>query len=73
MEFINIWVGYNKEEDFRICICAFDKEDAQIAANGYCRDAGLSGKFEVSEPDANISDIHFDCDYIITKEKNDKE
>lgn len=65
MNFTNLFVGYNEEEDFRILICAFDKEEAAELAREYCFDAGLSGYFVISEPEGKIDDMHFDCDYVI--------
>ena len=68
----NLFIGYNKEEDFRILICidygtAISTDDcirqAQILADEYCKDAELSGKFEIDE----FTDINarFDCDSVI--------
>lgn len=65
MRFSNLFVGYNKEEDFRILICAFDITEACDLAREYGFDAGLSGSFEISEPKNGIDNIHFDCDYVI--------
>lgn len=66
MRFINLFVGYNKEENFRILICAFDREEAQELADEYRFDANLEGKFEIEEIEDGIDNIHFDCDYIIS-------
>lgn len=65
MSFTNLFIGYNKEEDFRILICAFDKEEAQELANEYRFDSNLEGKFEIKEIENGIDNIHFDCDYVI--------
>ena len=65
MNFINLFIGYNREEDFRILICAFDREEAQELANEYKFDSGLNGKFEIKEIEGGIDHIHFDCDYVI--------
>jgi hypothetical protein len=65
MRFTNLFIGYNAEEDFRILICAFDKEEAAELANEYRFDSNLEGKFEIQEIDDGIDNIHFDCDYII--------
>jgi hypothetical protein len=65
MKFTNLFIGYNKEEDFRILICAFDEEEAYELANGYRIDAHLNGKFEIQEIENGIDNIHFDCDYVI--------
>lgn len=65
MRFTNLFIGYNREEDFRILICAFDKEEALELANEYRFDAGLEGYFEIEEIESEITNIHFDCDYII--------
>lgn len=63
-ELINLWVGYNEVENFRVLICALDIEEAQEIANGYRFDSGMEGKFEITEFD----DINtkFDCDYMIS-------
>ena len=65
MRFTNLFIGYNEEEDFRILICAFDKEEAQELADEYRFVSNLSGHFETSELEGKIDDIHFDCDYVI--------
>ena len=65
MRFSNLFIGYNKEEDFRILICAFDKTEACDLAREYGVDAGLSGNFEILESTSGIDNIHFDCDYVI--------
>lgn len=65
MRFTNLFIGYNEEEDFRILICAFDKEEAQELADEYRFDAKLNGHFEIFEIEEKIDDIHFDCDYVI--------
>lgn len=66
MRFTNLFIGYNKEEDFRILICAFDVEEATELAREYASDSGLSGTFEISEPENGIDNIHFDCEYVIS-------
>lgn len=60
----NLYVGYNKEEDFRILICSFDgKEGAEKIAEEYRIDTEMNKTFEISEfVDINT---HFDCDYVI--------
>lgn len=60
----NLWVGYNKTEDFRVLICALDIEEAQEIANGYLLDTNMKGTFEITEFD-NL-ETHFDCDYVLT-------
>jgi hypothetical protein len=65
MSFTNLFIGYNEEEDFRILICAWDKEQAQELANEYGFDSNLDGKFEIKEVESGIDNIHSDCDYII--------
>lgn len=65
MQFTNLFIGYNREEDFRILICAFDEEEAYELANEYRIDAHLNGKFEIQEIENGIDNIHFDCDYVI--------
>lgn len=63
-ELINLWVGYNEVEDFRILICALDEVEAQEIVDGYCLDSHMEGKFEITE----FYDINtrFDCDYMIS-------
>lgn len=65
MRFTNLFIGYNEEEDFRILICAFDKEEAYELAKEYRLDSNLDGEFEIEEVENGIDNIHFDCDYII--------
>lgn len=65
-EMQNIFVGYNEEEDFRILICAFDKQEAYEIVREYAFDANLEGEWEISETTADSNNTHFDCDYIIT-------
>lgn len=66
MRFTNLFIGYNKEENFRILICAFDKEEPQELADEYRLDSNLDGEFEIEEVENGIGNIHFDCDYIIS-------
>lgn len=61
----NLFIGYNEDEDFRILICAFDKQDAAELANEYRFDANLNGHFEIQEIENGADNIHFDCDYVI--------
>lgn len=65
MRFTNLFIGYNKEEDFRILICAFDKVEAKALAEGYRLDSKLDGEFEINEIDGGIDNVQFDCDYVI--------
>ena len=65
MKFTNLFIGYNEEEDFRILICAFDKEEAQELADEYKIDSNLSGAFKINEIETGIDNINFDCDYVI--------
>ena len=65
MRFTNLFIGYNAKEDFRILICAFDKEEAQELANEYRCDSGFEDRFEIFESENGIDNIHFDCDYVI--------
>lgn len=66
MNFINLFEGYNEEEDFRILICAFDRKEAQELANEYCLDSHLEGRFEIIDVDS-VDNTHYDCDYVITR------
>lgn len=65
MVFTNLFIGYNREENFRILICAFDKIEARELAEEYRFDAGLEGKFEIEEFNDEMVAMHFDCDYVI--------
>ena len=65
-EMSNLWVGYNKDEDFRVLICAEDKQEAVEIAASYRSDSDMGGKFEISEFDS--ADTHFDCDYVLCTE-----
>lgn len=62
-EMTNLWVGYNKTENFKVLIVALDKQEAQEIANGYRLDTYLDGEFEIYE----FTDVneHFDCDYVL--------
>lgn len=65
MIFTNLFIGYNEEEDFRILICAFDKQEAYELAYRYRLDSNLKGYFEIEQINSGIDNIHFDCDYVI--------
>ena len=60
----NLWIGYNRTENFRILICADDENEAYEVAEGYRLDAKLEGEFKIFEPDA-IDNVYFDCDHVI--------
>ena len=63
----NLWVGYNKIEDFRILIIAYDEETATEAAIEYFCDSGMEAEpsyIEITE--FTNTNIKFDCDYAIT-------
>lgn len=62
--FTNLYIGYNKEEDFRILICAFDETEAHQLAEEYRKDSKFKGTFEITEAE-DFSNVHFDCDYVI--------
>ena len=62
----NLFISYNEEEDFRILICAFDKTEANELADKYRTDSHLDGKFKIMDIEDDISQIHFDCDYVIS-------
>lgn len=64
-QFLNLFEGYNPEEDFRVLICAFDRKEAQEIANGYALDSHMSGNFDIQEVDS-IDNTHYDCDYVLT-------
>lgn len=72
MIFQNLFMGYNKEEDFRILICAFSKEEAADIAREYAVDSKLEGEFEITAFEEDITEMYFDCDYIIAGGQNDK-
>jgi hypothetical protein len=63
-EMTNLWVGYNKEENFKILICALDEQEAYEIAESYRIDSHMEGKFEIKEF-VNEHE-HFDCDYVLT-------
>lgn len=63
----NLFVGYNKTENFKILICALDKEEAANIAAEYANDSKLTGTFEITE--FNNADTQFDCDYVLTYAK----
>ena len=62
-EMQNLWVGYNKTEDFKILICALDEQEAYEIAESYRTDSNMEGKFEIRE----FTDVEekFDCDYVV--------
>ena len=64
-EMTNLFIGYNKSEDFRILICAFCAEEAADIAEKYRVDSKLDGKFEINESTIDIAAVKFDCDYIV--------
>ena len=53
-EFTNLFIGYNEEEDFRILICAFDREEAQNLVDEYRFDSKLNGHFDIFEIERKI-------------------
>ena len=59
----NLWVGYNRFEDFRVLICAIDSIAASEIAESYRIDTHLEGTFEISDFKGNE---RFDCDYVLT-------
>ena len=63
----NLWVGYNKTEDFRILICAEDENTAADIADNYCRDSKMIGMFEILE--FTNTNTRFDCDYILSAQE----
>lgn len=68
-ELDNIYIGYNWTEEFRILIFACDKNQAYEVAEGYRKNAGMEGEFEISELPKDIEDLknlRFDCDYAIS-------
>ena len=65
MNYAEMFIGYNKEEDHRILICAHDIEEAQELAEEYRYDVHLDGGFDIKKVQGGIDDIHFDCEYVI--------
>lgn len=65
MGFTNLFIGYNREEDFRILICTDDEFIAREMAEIYRVEAGLEGKFEIEELKDEVIAMRFDCDYVI--------
>ena len=63
-ELDNLYAGYNKTEDYRILICAYDIEDARKIAVSYGKGAGLTGEWEVT--DELNPDMEFDCDHVVS-------
>ena len=61
----NIASVYNKEENFRILVCAEDNDSALLFATEYGAEAGLKGTWEIE--DEWDEDTVFDCDYIISE------
>lgn len=59
----NLYIGYNRKEDFSILICAPSENSAKEVAEEYRIDSNMSGCFKVTKYEGE--DIHFDCDYII--------
>lgn len=66
-ELTNLFVGYNKTENFKVLICAGDEEEAQEIADDYCEVSDMDGCFVINEF-SNIN-TRFDCDYVLTKEQ----
>lgn len=64
-EMRNLWVAYNRTEDFRVLVCAEDETEAQAIANEYGVDAKLEGEFCIEA--YNSTDFRFDCDYVLMK------
>lgn len=62
-EITNLWVGYNKTENFKVLIVALDEAEAKEITEGYRLDAHLEGKFEIYK----FADVNenFDCDYVL--------
>ena len=62
-EMTNLWVGYNKTENFKVLIVAQDEAEAKEITEGYRLDTHLEGKFEIYK----FTDVneHFDCDYVL--------
>lgn len=59
----NLFVAYNKKEDFRLAIVAGDSNEALELAKDYANNSCLLGNWEIEDFDI---DDRFDCDYIIT-------
>lgn len=68
--FTNLFIGYNKEENFRILICAWDESEAEELAEGYRIDAKMDGKFVISEPQTDDCNDAYSCDYVISSGDN---
>lgn len=62
-ELTNLFIGYNKTEDFRVLICASDKIEAKEIADEYCLDSHMEGKFDIK--DFDDTETKFDCDYVL--------
>ena len=70
--FANLFTAYNKEENFKILICAQDEDEAEKLAEGYRIDAKMTGKFIISEPQTDDRDNVYNCDYIISSGDDQK-
>lgn len=67
-ELNNLWVAFNKDEDFRVLVVASDLEEACDLIREYANDSHLEGIWDVkelSEVKDELNDLRFDCDYVI--------
>lgn len=68
-DMVNLYVGYNKQEDFHILICTWDDESgALVLAKEYGAEAGLEGEWEIISDPAAIDSVKLDCSYVIMPE-----
>jgi hypothetical protein len=67
LPFKNLFIAYNKTENFRVLIVADNEAEALVTALSYAMLSSLSDEPEnwnISEAE-KIDDLHFDCDYVV--------
>ena len=63
-EMNNLFVGVNEAENFKVCICALDKQEAAEIADQYRCGTNMEGSFKIKELES--LNERFDCDYVLT-------
>lgn len=72
-DMVNLYVGYNEQNDFHILICTWDDEaGALVLAKKYGAEAGLEGEWEIISDPAAIDSVKLDCSYVITPETHER-
>lgn len=64
-EMTNLWIAYNRVNNFRVAVVAEDEEDALEIVRQYAEDMGIGSDFEISE--MYDCECKFDCDRIISR------